>query len=312
MSQGRRKHSPAFKAKVAPGGAEGPGDGGPAGRPVRSPSRADSSLEEGPCGGSLRCLRQRQGAEVQERQVQERLRPDRPPVPGDRPVEGGAGFLGGEVRSMSPATAAADGGPGTSVPFPGAPVRAAGGEPFQHLLPAPGCLGRGPVPDGRDRPAVPGDALLWVQADEGLAGSAGEAGEPEAGAAADARHGVAGHLPAAWHQPKGAGAPGLSLPAAERENHPAQPSMGRGHHLPAHGPGVPLPGGGDGLAQPVRAGLAAVQYPRSGSGAGSGGWLLRRGAGGSPGSGTARGVQHRPRKPVHQPGSSPRSSRSTG
>ena len=35
----------------------------------------------------------------------------------------------------------------------------------QHLLPSPGCLARGPVPDGRDRPAVPGDALLRVQAD---------------------------------------------------------------------------------------------------------------------------------------------------
>ena len=38
----------------------------------------------------------------------------------------------------------------------------AGGEPFQHLLPSQGCLGRGPVPDGRDRPAVSGDALLRI------------------------------------------------------------------------------------------------------------------------------------------------------
>ena len=62
--------------------------------------------------------------------------------------------------------------------------------------------------------------------------------------------------------------------------------VGRGHHLPTHGPWVPLPGGGNGLAQPVRAGLAAVQHP--------GGRLLRRGAGGGPGPGTAGGVQHRP------------------
>ena len=80
-------------------------------------------------------------------------------------------------------------------------VRAAGGEPFQPLLPSPGCLGRGPVPDGRDRPAVPGDALLRVQADEGLVGAEWDSGEPEAGAAADARHGAAGHLPAAQHHP---------------------------------------------------------------------------------------------------------------
>ena len=74
------------------------------------------------------------------------------------------------------------------------------------------------------------------------------------------------------------------------------------------GPGVPLPGGGDGLAQPVCAGLASVQYP--------GGWLLRRGAGGNPDQGMARGVQHRPSLPLRRQGeasspvgSSPRSSR---
>ena len=37
--------------------------------------------------------------------------------------------------------------------------------------------------------------------------------------------------------------------------------VGSGHHLPAHGPEVPLPGGGHGLAQPVRGGLATVQHP---------------------------------------------------
>ena len=58
-----------------------------------------------------------------------------------------------------------------------------------------------PVLDGRDRPAVPGDALLRVQADEGLVGAEWDSGEPEAGAAADARHGAAGHLPAAQHHP---------------------------------------------------------------------------------------------------------------
>ena len=37
--------------------------------------------------------------------------------------------------------------------------------------------------------------------------------------------------------------------------------VGSGHHLPAHGPGVPVPGGDHGLAQPVRGGLATVQHP---------------------------------------------------
>ena len=200
MSQGRRKHSPAFKAKVALEALKGQETVAQLAARYEGPSRADSGLEEGTYRGRLRGLRQWQGPEGQER-----LRPDRPPVPGDRPAEGRAGFLGGEVRSMSPAQRREDGGPGASVPVPGAPVRAAGGQPFQHLLPSPGCLGRGPVPDGRDRSAVPVDPLLRVQADESLAGEARGKSEAEAGAAADACHGTAGHLPPSQHQPPVAG-----------------------------------------------------------------------------------------------------------
>ena len=57
-----------------------------------------------------------------------------------------------------------------------------------------------------------------------------------------------------------AGAPGLSLPVEECEDHPGQPSVGLGHYLPAHEPWAPLPGGSHGLAQPVRRVLAAVQH----------------------------------------------------
>ena len=42
-------------------------------------------------------------------------------------------------------------------------------------------------------------------ADAGLAEPAGAPGKPEAGAAADAGHGAAGHLPATQNQPTGAG-----------------------------------------------------------------------------------------------------------
>ena len=106
-----------------------------------------------------------------------------------------------------------------------------------------------------------GYTLLLVEAYEGLAGAGGQVREPEAGAAADAHHGAAGHLSQSLRQPACAGAPGLSLPVGEAQSYPAQPGVGRRHHLPAHGPGVPLPGGHHGLAQPVRGGLAIVQQP---------------------------------------------------
>ena len=78
-------------------------------------------------------------------------------------------------------------------------------------------------------------------------------------------------------------------------------SVGRGHHLPAHGPWVPQPSGSGGLAQPVRAGLASVQHPPIGVGGG----LWRPASARGAGSRTARGVQHGPRQPVHQLGVHP-------
>ncbi len=97
--------------------------------------------------------------------------------------------------------------------------------------------------------------------------------------------------------------PGTSRPAPE---HPVYPYLLRNvritrpnQSLPPRrrgcgrrtSPTCPWPGAsstwcGDGLAQPVRAGLAAIQHP--------GDRLLRRGAGGGSYPGPARGVQHRP------------------
>ena len=57
---------------------------------------------------------------------------------------------------------------------------------------------------GEDGPAGLGDPILRVQADEGLAGEAGDTGKPEAGAAVDAHPGAAGHLPGSPHQPTSA------------------------------------------------------------------------------------------------------------
>ena len=60
MSQGLRKHSPAFKAKVAPEALKGQDTVAQLAARHEDPSRADSSLEENPCGGRLWGLRQLQ------------------------------------------------------------------------------------------------------------------------------------------------------------------------------------------------------------------------------------------------------------
>ena len=135
--------------------------------------------------------------------------------------------------------------------------------------------------------------LLRVQADEGLAGAAWDTGEPEAGAAADARHGVAGHLPAAWHQPKIAGTPGYPyLLRNVRITRPNQVWAADITYLPMARGFLYLVTIMD-WHSPVRGGLAIVQHP--------GDRLLRRGPERGPRPRNAGGVQHRPEEPVHQP-----------
>src|SRR5436190_942998 len=57
-------------------------------------------------------------------------------------------------------------------------------------------------------------------------------------------------------QPAGGAAPDLPLPAAWPGDRSAEPSVGGRHHLHPDGPGLSLSGRGDGLAQPVRPGVA--------------------------------------------------------
>ena len=130
MAQGRRKHSPAFKARVALDAVKG--EETVAQLAVRyevHPGQIQAwknALTEGAAGVSVP-------------EGQERRRPGRPVVPGDRPVEGGAGFLGREVRSMNPAWRREM----VDREHPSLPIvgqcAPAGGEPLQHILPSQGA-----------------------------------------------------------------------------------------------------------------------------------------------------------------------------
>ena len=96
MSKGRRKHSPAFKARVALEVVKWEYTVDQLAGQYQVPSQPDSGLEESPDRGSRQRVQQRARAEGQQRH-----RPGRPAVPGNRTAEGGAGFLVGEVWPMS-------------------------------------------------------------------------------------------------------------------------------------------------------------------------------------------------------------------
>ena len=67
-----------------------------------------------------------------------------------------------------------------------------------------------------------------------------------------------------------------------------------GYHVYSDAPGISVLGGGDGLVQPLHAGVGTVEY--------SGGGLLCEHVGGSIGDGHAGDFQHRPGGTVHQRG----------
>ena len=53
---------------------------------------------------------------------------------------------------------------------------------------------------------------------------------------------------------------GLSLPVARPDDRPTEPGVGSRHHLYPDGPGLSLPGRGDGLVQPPRSGMASIEH----------------------------------------------------
>ena len=97
MSKGRRKHSPAFKARVALEAVKG--------EETVAQLAARYEVHPGQIQAGKKALVEGASGVFgngKETEGQERRRPGRPVVPGDRAAKGGAGFLGGEVRSMSP------------------------------------------------------------------------------------------------------------------------------------------------------------------------------------------------------------------
>ena len=84
-------------------------------------------------------------------------------------------------------------------------------QPFELLSCAPRGESAGePRPDGRDRPSVPGDAVLRCAADDVAPAGARASGEHQAGSPPDAAYGSDADLPAATDQRSRQGAQGFT------------------------------------------------------------------------------------------------------
>src|SRR5206468_2784354 len=74
-------------------------------------------------------------------------------------------------------------------------------------------------------------------------------------------NGPGGRLSQTQPEPTGRRAPDLSLPLGRAANQRSGPGLVQRHHLRADGLRVHVSGGGDGLVEPLCAGLGTIQQP---------------------------------------------------
>ena len=173
-----------------------------------------------------------------------------------------SGIFFGAGSSAEPGGAGADDRAGRSAESFEA-VRAAGREPVVAVLPAEGGERRGPGAHAAHGRAPHGVSVLREPAADAASAPRGRCRGPAPDPAAHAPDGDGGDLPAAAHERGESGAPGLPLSAAGPHDLAGGPRVVRGHHLCPGDARVFLPGGRDGLGDPARARLAAVDLSAS-------------------------------------------------
>src|SRR5215471_15305997 len=134
--------------------------------------------------------------------------------------------------------------------------------------------------------AVPGLPILRQPSHGRHAG-----GQPQTHPAVDAHSGHRSSLPETELEPPGSRPRDLPVPAARRLHRTAQPSLEHRYYVPSDAWRLPLPGGRDGLVQPLRAQLGTLQY--------NGDRLLSGRAGGGIPVRPTRNLELRSGVPVH-------------
>src|SRR6266699_116017 len=174
----------------------------------------------------------------------------------------------------------------TSAPECSAAMRAARCASLDLLSPAAAGERGEPASAPAARRAVPGLPVLRQPSHGRHAG-----GQPQTHPAADAHSGYRSALPETELEPPRSRSRDLSVPAARRLHRTAQPSLEHRYYLHSDAGRLPLPGGRDGLVQPLRAQLGTLQY--------DGDRLLFGRAGGGVPFRPARNLELRSGVPVH-------------
>src|SRR5579863_5022779 len=142
-----------------------------------------------------------------------------------------------------------------SAPQRSTAVRTAGSAALDLLLRAPAGERGELAPDAKAGPVVH-EAPVFRQPQDGRRVRRGSPSCP----ATDAHLGNRSALPQAVSEPPGSRPPDLSIPAARRSDRAAQPRLEHRYYLHSDARRLSVPGGGNGLVQPLRAELGAVQH----------------------------------------------------
>src|SRR6266566_9066219 len=143
----------------------------------------------------------------------------------------------------------------TSAPECSAAMRAARCASLDLLSPAAAGERGEPASAPAARRAVPGLPVLRQPSHGRHAG-----GQPQTHPAVDAHSGYRSALPETELEPPRSRSRDLPVPAARRLHRTAQPSLEHRYYLHSDAGRLPLPGGRDGLVQPLRAQLGTLQY----------------------------------------------------
>src|SRR5260221_7347915 len=142
---------------------------------------------------------------------------------------------------------------------PRAAVRTAGAGALNLLLRAANRKPRELATDAQARRAVPEAAVFRQPQDGSRTGR-----ESQTDAAVDAAHGHRSALRQAELEPSRAGPPGVSVLVARREDRTCKSRLEHRYYLHSDAERLSVPGGGDGLVQPLRAELGTLEHARHG------------------------------------------------